>query len=108
MKKILFLFLLAITSVGISGCGSSSESKPKQDTRTEIDLVPEQIVTITKEQEGKYIVQNQKVENVKYPIVTVNGEITHQIGITLEEGDKVMASNADYTTEVVFKLVPTK
>lgn len=45
---------------------------------------------------------------MKYPIVTVNGEITHQIGITLEEGDKVMASNADYTTEVVFKLVPSK
>lgn len=108
MKKILYLFLLAITSVGISGCGSSSESTPKQDTRTEIDLVPDQIVTITKEQEGKYIVQKQKVENVKYPIVTVNGEITHQIGITLEEGDKVMATNADYTTEVVFKLVPSK
>ena len=108
MKKILYLFLLAITSVGIRGCGSSSESTPKQDTRTEIDLVPDQIVTITKEQEGKYIVQKQKVENVKYPIVTVNGEITHQIGITLEEGDKVMATNADYTTEVVFKLVPSK
>ena len=67
MKKI--LFLLAITSVGISGCGSSSESTKssestsKQDTRTEIDLVPDQIVTITKEQEGKYIIQQQLQTN---------------------------------------------
>lgn len=123
MKKILFLFLLAITSVGISGCGSSSESTkssestPKQDTRTEIDLVPDQIVTITKEQEGKYVIQKQKVIDSKYghdfdlastAYVTVNGDsIGFDNSITVKEGDQVMATNAR-TTEVVVKLVPTK
>lgn len=119
MKKILFLFLLAITSVGISGCGSSSESTkssestPKQDTRTEIDLVPDQIVTIAKEQEGKYIIQKQKVMGTfnddlsTFVIITVNGESKFGSSITLKEGDQVMATNAN-TTEVIVKLVPTK
>lgn len=123
MKKILFLFLLAITSVGISGCGSSSESTKssestaKQDTRTEIDLVPDQIVTITKEQEGKYIIQKQKVmesvfgsdyDKAQFAIITVNGNSTgFDNSIKVKEGDQVMATNAD-TTEVVVKLVPTK
>lgn len=120
MKKVLFLFLLAITSVGISGCGSSSESTkssestPKQDTRTEIDLVPDQIVTITKEQEGKYIVQKQKVmgqfsdDLAQFVIITVNGKSTgFDHSVTVKEGDQVMATNAS-TTEVVVKLVPTK
>ena len=123
MKKILFLFLLAITSVGISGCGSSSESTKssestsKQDTRTEIDLVPDQIVTITKEQEGKYIIQKQKVmesafgndfDKAQFVIITVNGKsIGFDNSIKVKEGDQVMATNAD-TTEVVVKLVPTK
>lgn len=124
MKKILFLFLLAITSVGISGCGSSSESSkssestPKQDTRTEIDLVPDQIVTITKEQEGKYIIQKQKVMDstlgfehdlASTVIITVNGDSTgFSNSITVKEGDQVMATNVGNTTEVVVKLVPTK
>lgn len=123
MKKILFLFLLAITSVGISGCGSSSESTkssestPKQDTRTEIDLVPDQIVTITKEQEGKYIIQKQKVmdsmfgseyDKASTVIITVNGESKYGNSITVKEGDQVMATNVSNTTEVVVKLVPTK
>lgn len=123
MKKILFLFLLAITSVGISGCGSSSESTkssestPKQDTRTEIDLVPDQIVTITKEQEGKYIIQKQKViessfghdyDKASSVIMTVNGKSTFGTSITVKEGDQVMATNVSNTTEVVVKLVPTK
>lgn len=123
MKKVLFLFLLAITSVGISGCGSSSESTkssestPKQDTRTEIDLVPDQIVTITKEQEGKYIIQKQKVMDsslgfehdlASTAYITVNGDSTgFSNSITVKEGDQVMATNAR-TTEVVVKLVPTK
>ena len=123
MIKILFLFLLAITSVGISGCGSSSESTKssestsKQDTRTEIDLVPDQIVTITKEQEGKYIIQKQKVmesvfgndfDKAQFVIITVNGKsIGFDNSIKVKEGDQVMATNAD-TTEVVVKLVPTK
>lgn len=119
MKKVLFLFLLAITSVGISGCGSSSESTkssestPKQDTRTEIDLVPDQIVTITKEQEGKYIIQKQKVmgefgDLAQFVIITVNGKSTgFDHSVTVKEGDQVMATNAS-TTEVVVKLVPTK
>lgn len=123
MKKVLFLFLLAITSVGISGCGSSSESTKssestsKQDTRTEIDLVPDQIVTITKEQEGKYIIQKQKVMDsslgfehdlAQFVIITVNGDSTgFSNNVKLKEGDQVMASNAQ-TTEVVVKLVPTK
>lgn len=121
MKKI--LFLLAITSVGISGCGSSSESTkssestPKQDTRTEIDLVPDQIVTITKEQEGKYIIQKQKVmdsmfgseyDKASTVIITVNGESKYGNNITVKEGDQVMATNVSNTTEVVVKLVPTK
>lgn len=123
MKKILFLFLLAITSVGISGCGSSSESTKssestaKQDTRTEIDLVPDQIVTITKEQEGKYIIQKQKVmdsmfgseyDKASTVIITVNGESKYGNSITVKEGDQVMATNVSNTTEVVVKLVPTK
>ena len=122
MKKILFLFLLAITSVGISGCGSSSESTtssestPQQDTRTEIDLVPDQIVTITKEQEGKYIVQKQKVMDptinfdlASTVIITVNGNSKgFDTSITVKEGDQVMATNVSNTTEVVVKLVPTK
>lgn len=123
MKKILFLFLLAITSVGISGCGSSSESTKssesttKQDTRTEIDLVPDQIVTITKEQEGKYIIQKQKVmdsmfgseyDKASTVIITVNGESKYSNSITVKEGDQVMATNVSDTTEVVVKLVPTK
>ena len=120
MKKILFLFLLAITSVGISGCGSSSESTkssestPKQDTRTEIDLVPDQIVTITKEQEGKYIIQNQKVmdsyghDKASFVILTINGESQYGHNITVKEGDQLMATNVSNTTEVVVKLVPTK
>lgn len=123
MKKILFLFLLAITSVGISGCGSSSESTKssestsKQDTRTEIDLVPDQIVTITKEQEGKYIVQKQKVmdsmfgseyDKASTVIITVNGKSKFGNSITVKEGDQVMATNVSNTTEVVVKLVPTK
>lgn len=123
MKKILFLFLLAITSVGISGCGSSSEStkssesSPKQDTRTEIDLVPDQIVTITKEQEGKYIIQKQKVmdsvfgndyDKASTLILTINGKSTFGTSITVKEGDQVMATNVANTTEVVAKLVPTK
>lgn len=123
MKKILFLFLLAITSVGISGCGSSSESTKssestaKQDTRTEIDLVPDQIVTITKEQEGKYIIQKQKVmesvfgsdyDKASTVIITVNGKSTFGTSITVKEGDQVMATNVSNTTEVVVKLVPTK
>ncbi len=123
MKKILFLFLLAITSVGISGCGSSgestksSESTSKQDTRTEIDLVPDQIVTITKEQEGKYIIQKQKVmdsmfgseyDKASTVIITVNGESKYGNSITVKEGDQVMATNVSNTTEVVVKLVPTK
>ena len=124
MKKILFLFLLAITSVGISGCGSSSESTkssestPKQDTRTEIDLVPDQIVTITKEQEGKYIIQKQKVMDsslgferdlASTVIITVNGDSTgFSNSITVKEGDQVMATNVTSTSEVVVKLVPTK
>lgn len=119
MKKILFLFLLAITSVVISGCGSSSESTKssestsKQDTRTEIDLVPDQIVTITKEQEGKYIIQKQKVmghfdtDVAQFVIITVNGESKYGNSITVKEGDQVMATNAQ-TSEVVVKLVPTK
>ena len=124
MKKVLFLFLLAITSVGISGCGSSSESTkssestPKQDTRTEIDLVPDQIVTITKEQEGKYIIQKQKVmdsvfgsdyDKAQFVIITVNGDSKgFSNSITVKEGDQVMATNVSNTTEVVVKLVPTK
>lgn len=123
MKKVIFLFLLAITSVGISGCGSSSESTKssestaKQDTRTEIDLVPDQIVTITKEQEGKYIVQKQKVmdsmfgseyDKASTVIITVNGESKIGNSITVKEGDQVMATNVSNTTEVVVKLVPTK
>lgn len=124
MKKILFLFLLAITSVGISGCGSSSESTkssestPKQDTRIEIDLVPDQIVTITKEQEGKYIIQKQKVMDsslgferdlASTVIITVNGDSTgFSNSITVKEGDQVMATNVTSTSEVVVKLVPTK
>lgn len=123
MKKVLFLFLLAITSVGISGCGSSSESTKssestsKQDTRTEIDLVPDQIVTITKEQEGKYIIQKQKVmdsmfgseyDKASTVIITVNGESKYGNSITVKEGDQVMATNVSNTTEVVVKLVPTK
>lgn len=123
MKKILFLFLLVITSVGISGCGSSSESTKssestaKQDTRTEIDLVPDQIVTITKEQEGKYIIQKQKVmdstfgseyDKASTVIITVNGESKYGNSITVKEGDQVMATNVSNTTEVVVKLVPTK
>lgn len=123
MKKVLFLFLLAITSVGISGCGSSSESTKssestsKQDTRTEIDLVPDQIVTIAKEQEGKYIIQKQKVmdsmfgseyDKASTVIITVNGESKYGNSITVKEGDQVMATNVSNTTEVVVKLVPTK
>lgn len=123
MKKILFLFLLVITSVGISGCGSSSEttksseSTPKQNTRTEIDLVPDQIVTITKEQEGKYIVQKQKVmdsvfgsdyDKASTLILTINGKSTFGTSVTVKEGDQVMATNVANTTEVVAKLVPTK
>lgn len=124
MKKILFLFLLAITSVGISGCGSSSESTKssestsKQDTRTEIDLVPDQIVTITKEQQGKYIIQKQKVMDsslgferdlASTVIITVNGDSTgFSNSITVKEGDQVMATNVTSTSEVVVKLVPTK
>ena len=123
MKKILFLFLLAITSVGISGCGSSSESTKssestsKQDTRTEIDLVPDQIVAITKEQEGKYIVQKQKVMDsvlgndynlASTVILSINGKsLFSDTSITVKEGDQVMATNVN-TTEVVVKLVPTK
>ena len=108
--------------MGISGCGSSSESTkssestPKQDTRTEIDLVPDQIVTITKEQEGKYIIQKQKVMDSSYgfehdlastAFVTVNGDGGLGNSVTVKEGDQVMATNAR-TTEVVVKLVPTK
>ena len=134
MKKILFLFLLAITSVGISGCGSSSESTknnestkssesdkssestPKQDTRTEIDVVLNQTVTITKEEEGKYIIQKQQVTD---PItnldasaavtITVNG-VSQGLSnsITLKEGDQVTAVGLPYAGIVAYKLTPTK
>ena len=134
MKKILFLFLLAITSVGISGCGSSnestkssestksresdksSESTPKQDTRTEIDLVLNQTVTITKEQEGKYIIQKQKVTDPNSNMdvssavtITVNGESpAFSNSITLKEGDQVMAVGLPYPGVIAYKLTPTK
>ena len=128
-NKKLVLIILVTFFIGFA-CGSSgssttttptttSETVNKTDTienieeskevvRTEIELMPNEIITISKEQEGKYIIQELQTDDMSWAaILTKNGESTYGSSITLEEGDQLMVTNCSATTPVR-KLVPTK
>lgn len=99
-----------------TGSTSSSQQNTAEDTRATIDLRPDEIVTITDQQVGKYIIQKQVVENsigmdgANTQILTVNGENKmFDNSISLKAGDQVMVTNCtDVNGQVVTKLVPTK
>ena len=112
-----FGFLIAGNQPTTETCStSSSQQNTAEDTRATIDLRPDEIVTITDQQVGKYIIQKQVVENsigmdgANTQILTVNGENKmFDNSISLKAGDQVMVTNCtDVNGQVVTKLVPTK
>lgn len=104
------------TSSNQQSTSESTQQSVAEDTRTTIDLKPDEIVTITDQQAGKYIIQKQVVENsigfdgASTQILTVNGENKmFDNSISLKAGDQVMVTNCtDVNGQVVTKLVPTK
>lgn len=104
------------TSSTQQNTAESTQQNTAEDTRATIDLIPDEIVTITDQQVGKYIIQKQVVENsigmdgANTQILTVNGENKmFDNSISLKAGDQVMVTNcSDVNGQVVTKLVPTK
>ena len=95
-----------------SQTATQSTDEKQEIARTEIDLIPNEIITITKEQEGKYIIQEIPYEKYgmdvsNMALLSKNGETHFGTNITLKEGDQIMVSNCDATVPVR-KLVPTK